>query len=223
MLGSGEFDDGQTPIGVMEREADKISLVMADDHQIFLEGVSRLLGADDRLQILASCTDGDALIDLVRDLKPAVAIIDISMPGPGPAGIVKQLEGMAQDTKTLALTMHLEPSFARELLSLGMDGYIVKEAAFDELIDAIVTIHGGDQYLCRTLIDNLPDEAVLTDRERECLSAAARGQTAKMIARELDITERTVRFHFANACRKLGVQRVTEAVAAALKLHLISA
>ena len=207
----------------MDQDANQIRVVMADDHQIFLDGLSRLLCADDRLRVDGTCTSGDALIKLVKAKKPHVAIIDISMPGPGPAGIVDAIDALGIDTKFLALTMHLEPSFARELLAHGMNGYVVKEAAFDELIDAILTVHRGDQYLCRTLIDNLPEDVLLTDREKECLAAAAKGQTAKMIARDLEITERTVRFHSANACRKLGVQRVTEAVAAALKLRLISA
>ncbi|SNZ19388.1 response regulator transcription factor [Cohaesibacter gelatinilyticus] len=206
-----------------EMRESEIGVVMADDHQIFLEGLSRLLAADERLCVLGTCNSGDDLIELAKAHEPDVAIIDISMPGPGPAGIVQQLDALDMGIKTLALTMHLEPSFARDLLSHGMDGYVVKEAAFDELVEAILTIQGGDQYLCRTLIDVLPSESALTDRERECLSGAARGLTAKMIARELDITERTVRFHFANACRKLGVQRVTEAVAAALKQRLIAA
>lgn len=199
----------------------RIRVVMADDHQMFLDGLERLLSGDERLQVAGTCADGDCLIGLISDTKPDVAIIDISMPGPGPAGILEQIEESAPDTKTLALTMHLEPSFARELMALGMNGYVVKEAAFDELIEAILTVAQGDQYLCQTLVETMSEETPLTDRERECLAGAARGQTAKMIAIELDITERTVRFHYANACRKMGVQRVTEAVAAAFKLRLL--
>ncbi|WP_420413912.1 response regulator [Roseibium sp.] len=209
-------------MGAVNLAQDKIRVVMADDHQMFLDGLSRLLSGDERLFVDGTCADGDSLIRLVSDKKPDVAIIDISMPGPGPAGILEQIDRLAQDTKTLALTMHLEPSFARELLALGMNGYVVKEAAFDELIEAILTVARGDQYLCRTLVEAMSEETPLTDRERECLAGAARGQTAKMIAIDLDITERTVRFHFANACRKMGVQRVTEAVAAAFKLRLLS-
>ncbi|MEX0285418.1 MAG: response regulator [Paracoccaceae bacterium] len=200
---------------------DKIRVVMADDHQMFLQGLERLLQSDPRLDVVATAADGDALLEIVKQTEPDLAIIDISMPGPGPAGIVEALELRGARTRTLALTMHFEPSYARELLANGMNGYVIKEAAFDELIDAIVTVHGGDQYLSRDLVEKAPVETLLTDRERACLTAAAQGMTAKMTARHLEITERTVRFHSANACRKLGVQRVTEAVAAALKANLI--
>lgn len=208
--------------------ASKIRVVMADDHQIFLDGLSRLLFNDQRIDVVGSCLNGDALIDMVRVQNPDIAIVDISMPGPGPAGIVDAIEAInlleatQVSTRTVALTMHLEPSFARELLAHGMDGYVVKEAAYEELIEALLCVHRGDQYLCRSLVEATSHETPLTERERACLSGAARGQTAKVIALELNITERTVRFHFANACRKIGVQRLTEAIAAALKLNLIS-
>ncbi|MEM8699713.1 MAG: response regulator transcription factor, partial [Pseudomonadota bacterium] len=115
---------------------------------------------------------------------------------------------------------------ARELLALGMSGYVVKEAAFDELLTAIRAVAAGDQYLCRALIEPGPVTTetgmALTDREVTCLRHAAQGLTAKAIARELGITERTVRFHFSNLCRKFGVQRRSEAVADALRQQLIS-
>lgn len=200
----------------------RLRVVMADDHQIFLDGLSRLIQSDGRLEVVGTCNDGDALIELVAHTHPDVAIIDISMPGPGPARIVDAIDHLPGNTRKVALTMHLEPAFARELLAAGMDGYVVKEAAFEELIDALLAVHSGETFLCRALLDTGGKETPLTDRERECLSGSARGLTAKMIARELNITERTVRFHSANACRKFGVQRVTEAVAAARKLQIIS-
>ncbi|MEM7268662.1 MAG: response regulator transcription factor [Pseudomonadota bacterium] len=202
-------------------EAQDIRIVMADDHLMFRQGLGRMLEAQDGLSIAGECANGDDLLKLVEALDPDVAIVDISMPGPGPAGIVDAMEERGDRARALALTMHLEPSYARELLAHGMCGYVVKEAAFDELIDAIHAVAEGDQYLCNALIDRAEAETPLTERELECLTLAARGQTAKMIARELDISERTVRFHVSNFCRKLSVQRRTEAVAEALRLGLI--
>ena len=195
---------------------------MADDHLMFRQGLGRMLDAREGLSIAGECANGDDLLALIAALDPDVAIIDISMPGPGPAAIVEAIEDRGQRTRTLALTMHMEPAYARELLAHGMSGYVVKEAAFDELTDAIFAIADGDQYLCRALIDEAMADSPLTSREVECLIGAASGKTAKMIARDLGITERTVRFHVSNICRKLGVRRRTEAVAEALKLKLIS-
>ncbi len=199
-----------------------IRLVMADDHQMFLEGLENMLSLTAGFTVVGVCSDGDSLLAMVRDTDPDVAIVDISMPGPGPAGIVDALEAAGGRTKALALTMHLERSYARELLSHGMSGYVVKEAAFDELALAIRAVAGGDQYLCRAMIAEADESAALTERELQCLDAAAKGETAKMIAIDLGISERTVRFHVSNSCRKLGVQRRTQAVAEALRLGLIS-
>ncbi len=202
--------------------SNEIRIVMADDHLMFRQGLGRMLDACDGLSVAGESANGDDLLGLIAALNPDIAIVDISMPGPGPAAIVETLEKRGDRTRALALTMHMEPSYARELLAHGMSGYVVKEAAFDELIDAIFAVADGDQYLCRALIDDVKADRPLTDRELECLVGAANGKTAKMIASDLDITERTVRFHVSNICRKLGVHRRTEAVAEALKLKLIS-
>ena len=194
---------------------------MADDHLMFRQGLGRMLEAQEGLSVAGECANGDDLLKLVEALNPDVAIVDISMPGPGPVGIVDAIAQSVTNAKTLALTMHLEPTYARELLAHGMSGYVVKEAAFDELIDAIRAVADGDQYLCHALIDHAGQESPLTDREIECLALAAKGKTAKMIARDLEISERTVRFHVSNLCRKMGVQRRTEAVAEAIRLGII--
>ena len=193
-------------------DGSEIRLVMADDHQMFLEGLSNMLSSTEGFAVLGACADGDTLLQLVAEHQPDVAIVDISMPGPGPAGIVDALEAAGGGAKALALTMHLEPSYARELLSHGMSGYVVKEAAFEELAHAIRAVAAGDQYLCRAMLSEADAGASLTERELQCLSGAASGETAKMIANGLGISERTVRFHVSNACRKLGVQRRTQGI-----------
>ena len=207
--------------GASMDQREEIRIVMADDHLMFRQGLGRMLDAHEGLTIAGECANGDDLLGLIAALDPDIAIVDISMPGPGPAAIIETIETRGDRARTLALTMHMEPSFARELLAHGMSGYVVKEAAFDELLDAINAVAAGDQYLCRALLDEVEADTPLTEREMQCLEGAARGQTAKMIARDLNVTERTVRFHVSNICRKLGVQRRTEAVAEALKLKLI--
>ena len=203
-----------------------IRIVIADDHQMFRQGLRRLLVSEDGLDLVGEAEDGHQLLELVAAHHPDVAIIDISMPGPGPEGILEQLEQDGSDCRALALTMHFEQSFAKEMLALGMSGYVVKEAAFDELVTAIRAVAGGDHYLCKALLEpRSPDEAAgvnLTEREMTCLRAAAEGLTGKMIARQIGITERTVRFHFSNICRKFGVQRRSEAVADALRQRIIA-
>lgn len=198
-----------------------VRIVIADDHAMFRQGVLRLFAAVDNVDVIADADNGDDLIKLIEQHQPDVAIVDISMPGPGATGIVEQVEKSSVDCKLIALTMHMEPSYAHELLRLGMSAYVIKDAAFDELLEAIDSVIEDEQYLSRQIVESSNQEPALTERELQCLRYTARGETGKHIARLLDISERTVRFHLSNACRKLGVQRRSQAVAVAIQRKLI--
>ncbi len=198
-----------------------IDLVIADDHAMFRQGIVRLFAGVPDMQIVAEADNGDDLIGLIRTHDPAAALVDISMPGPGAVGIVEQVEAMGVDCKLLALTMHLEPSYAETLLETGMSGYVIKDAAFDELLEAVRTVVGGDQYLSMDLLDLPGSLPALTAREIECLKAAASGETGNAIGDTLGISERTVRFHIANICRKFGVQRRSQAIALAHRHNML--
>lgn len=203
-----------------------IRVVLADDHRMFREGLGRMLAAEEGLDVVGAVEDGDALLPLIDETQPDVAIVDISMPGPGVAGLVAAIRDRGSDCRAVALTMHLEPSYARELMAKGLAGYVVKDAAFEELSAAVRAVAGGEAYVCRALEAKAAQEDEprhpLTEREFDCLKAAAEGKTAKMIARDFGITERTVRFHFSNICGKFGVERRSQAVAEALRLRLFT-
>ncbi len=198
-----------------------LDLVIADDHAMFRQGIVRLFAGVDDMQIVAETDNGDDLIGLIGSHNPAAALVDVSMPGPGPVGIVEQVEALGVSCKLVALTMHLEPSYAETLLEAGMSGYVIKDAAFDELLDAVHTVLAGDQYLSMDLLDVPSSLPVLTAREIECLKAAASGETGNAIGDALGISERTVRFHLANICRKFGVQRRSQAIALAHRHNML--
>lgn len=198
-----------------------ISLIIADDHKMFREGIKRLFATVDDIEILADTDNGDDLIRLIEQHAPTVALVDVFMPGPGISGVTDAVEAMDRDCYLIALTMHLEPSFARQLLENGLAGYVIKDAAFDELLDAVRSVAQGDGYLSPRIVNAKSGDTELTPREFACLKAAAKGATGKHIAKDLSITERTVRFHLANVCRKLGVQRRSEAVAKAWETGML--
>ena len=199
-----------------------IRIVIADDHALFLEGIKRLFEPLDQIELVASVPDGDALLASIARQQPDIVLTDISMPGPGAAAIVQAVDAMDTECQLIALTMHLEPGLAHQLLKLGMSGYVIKDAAFDELVEAIESVHQGDQFLSAKLADPPSEDSQLTEREVECLQLAAEGQLGKQIGHSLSISERTVRFHIGNACRKLGVRRRTEAILAAAKNGIIA-
>ncbi|MBL4759539.1 MAG: response regulator transcription factor [Mariprofundaceae bacterium] len=206
-----------------------IKVVAADDHFIFLEGIKSLFWASKSIQMIDVCNDGDQLLALISEYNPDVALVDISMPGPGIESIVESVEALSVKTKIVALTMHLESDRAIRLLELGLSGYVVKDAAFEQLELAILSVADGDEYISPIILEairevgNTFDEStpMLTARELEVVQFLPEGFTNKMIARKLGISERTVRFHIANCCLKLNASRRSHVVAKAIQLNLV--
>ena len=206
-----------------------INLVAADDHRLFLEGLKSLFEINETSNLLAVCEDGDTLLALIAEHKPDVALIDISMPGANTETIVAKVESDFPNTQLIALTMHLDPEMAEELLSLGLSGYVLKDEAFNEVNNAINAVMANEQFISPVLTKAIADNKenaqerndLLTVREVEVLECAANGESNKEIARSLDISERTVRFHVSNCCVKLDAHGRSNAVAKAIQMDLI--
>lgn len=206
-----------------------ICVVIADDQTMFREGLRQLLNEADDIHINDIVADGDALLMNIQNSAPDVAVIDVSMPGPGIRTLVQNLKADHPTCKLLVLSMYVDHHLARELLALGLDGYVAKDDAFDELAEAIKTVHDGSVYLSpqfgdafATPMDQSKKKRLLTRREIECLRLAGEGHTSDQIAYTLEITERTVRFHIKNACEKLSVKRRSQAVSEATRLGYIT-
>ena len=135
-----------------------ISIVVGDDHTMFREGLHKMVELLDDIDIVAEASNGDELIEMIAEHNPDVGVVDISMPGPGAANIVKAVEECCPDCRLMALTMHLEPQYASDLLKLGMYGYVVKESTFEELADAVRSVAAGDQYLSARIVEGLNEE-----------------------------------------------------------------
>lgn len=209
---------------------DRINLVAADDHRLFLEGLKSLFKYTAEFNLIDVCEDGDSLLALISKHKPDIALVDISMPGASTETIIQTVETDHPDTHLIALTMHLEPPLAEKLFNLGLCAYVLKEDAFDELGQAIHALQDGEQYISPKLMKAIVDyhhkqdteKQLLTIREIDVLGFAAKGQSNKEIARSLEITERTVRFHVSNCCAKLEAQGRSNAVAIAMQMKLIT-
>jgi len=207
-----------------------INLVAADDHQLFLEGLKSLFQLIPDFNLISVCGDGDALLSLIAQYKPDIALIDISMPGASTETIVTTVETDYPNTRLLALTMHLEPALAEKLFELGLCGYVLKEEAFEELSTAIHALQAGEQYISPTLVNAIHEyhnasnnkKVLLTQREIDVINHLAKGFSNKEIARSLGITERTVRFHISNCCVKLEAHGRSNIVVKAIQLELIS-
>lgn len=203
-----------------------ISIVLADDHTVVRRALRVLLEEEPGFEVVAEAEDADGAIRYLRGHKPDVLILDLNMPGrPSLEAIPEMLEASPQ-TKIVVLTMQKEPAFARQALRLGVIGYILKEAADDELVLAVRKAAAGQTYLQPALGARLAAEpeiaaSDLSDRETDVLRLIALGHTNAEIAEQLYISVRTVETHRAHIQQKLGVSSRAELVRSALSRGLV--
>ena len=189
-----------------------------------VEAIRHLLNRSDEFNVAATTDNGDDLLSFLKNQSFDVALIDVSMPGPGIHEIAQLVRGLKNPPKLIALTMHLDPTLSHVLLDTGFSGYVIKDAAFDELMIAIRTVMEGRQYISKAVKKLQGKQSQghhLTPREFDCLLAACEGFSNKKISRQLGITERTVKFHFENIFRKLKATNRGEAIAIARRENWI--
>lgn len=204
-------------------------VVLADDHALFRGGVRRILEELQGVEIIGEAGDGLALLEILKKVTADLVVLDISMPNLRGLEAIREIKRMAPETNILMLTMHKETDYLSEALTAGASGYLLKQEADPELINAIQIIRSGKTYLSPNLGDLVPDllrrrhepggslKEALTHREREILKLLADGNTSKEIAHKLYISLRTVQNHRANIMRKLNLRRTTDLVKYALQ------
>lgn len=211
-----------------------IKILIADDHQLFREGLINLLSSTADIEIIAQAENGKQTIDKARRLNPDIIIMDISMPiinGIEATGI---LQTEAPKIKVIALTMHSEKHFIKGMLEAGASGYLFKNCTYEELINAIKTVHSGKKYLSDEITEfiigdyigspkNIQDSDIkLSEREQEILKLFAEGKTSREISEQLFISVKTVGTHKQHILEKLNLNSTTDMVKYAIKKGIIS-
>ena len=210
-------------------DADEITIVLADDHAVVRSGL-RLLLDQAGLHVLAEAGDADSALRSVLGHKPTVLVLDLNMPGtPTSLEAIPRVADVSPRTRVVVLTMQEDPVFAREALRAGATGYVLKEAADSELVDAVRRAAVGETYLNPRLgaalatapaaSDGPPDD--LTEREAEVLRLVALGHTNAEIAGQLYLSVRTVESHRARIGQKLRLSTRAELVRYALDRGLL--
>jgi len=210
----------------------KTRVLLADDHTIVAEGLRSLL--EDEFEFVGAVSDGRALLEAARDLRPDVIVADISMPLLNGLDAARQLKRDGATAKIVFLTMHAEAQLAAEAFRAGASGYLLKSSAGEELITAIHEVIKGRAYvtplITRDVLSFLmgagrqPEQPAdkLTPRQREVLQLIAEGRTMKEVASILNISARTVESHKYEMMEALGVQTNAELVQYAIKIGLVS-
>src|SRR4051812_7516314 len=208
-------------------DADRVSIVLADDHQVVRSGLRLLLDAEDGFEVVAEAGDVDAARRYVRGHHPAVLILDLNMPGGSSLEAIPAIREESPGTQIVVLTMQQDPAFAREALGAGALGYVLKESADEELVQAVRSAAAGESYLNPRLGARIasapppgpPDD--LSEREAEVLRLIALGHTNAEIAQQLYLSVRTVETHRSHIQQKLGVATRAELVGYALERGLV--
>jgi two-component system response regulator NreC len=208
--------------------SDKIRIVIADDHAIVRRGLRQLLEDEDSFEVVAEAEDVESARRYLRGHHPDVLVLDLNMPGEASIEAIPKLRSEFPDTQIVVLTMQNEPAYARSALSAGVLGYVLKESADAELVEAIRSAVAGEQYLNPRLGAKVAAEPPpgppdgLSDRELEILRLIALGFTNAQVAEELFLSVRTVETHRAHIQQKLGLSDRAELVRYALDRKLVS-
>lgn len=196
----------------------KLRIVLAEDHKTVREGIKLLVDAQPDMEVIGEAGDGEAVIALTAKLDPDIVLMDISMPVLNGLKATKKLRALHPHVKILTLTRHTDDGYLRQLISAGANGYVLKQSAPSELINAIRSVGEGNSFLDPSLtqkvmggyvskVESLRGEARgdVSTRESEVLRLIALGYSNKEIATRLDLSVKTIEAHKANAMRKLGI------------------
>jgi two-component system, NarL family, response regulator NreC len=208
--------------------AEAIRIVLADDHAVVRSGLRLLLDNESDFEVVAEAANIEDARRYVRGHHPRVLVLDLNMPGGSSLEAIPTIREESPDTQIVVLTMQKEPAFAREALSAGALGYVLKEAADDELVEAVRRAAVGESYLNPTLGARMaaepppgpPDD--LSEREVDVLRLIALGHTNAEIAEQLYLSVRTVETHRAHIQQKLRISTRAELVGYAIERGLIS-
>jgi len=193
-------------------------ILLADDHTIVLEGISKIL--EPHFDLVGTVEDGRALLEAAQRLRPDAVVIDIGMPLLNGVDAARQLANLVPQTKIVFLTMHSDPAYVSEAFRAGASGYVLKQSAGSELVFALQEVLKGRYYVtplvAREVVggflrgeggkEAIPRASKLTNRQREVLQLVAEGQSVKEIAATLDVSVKTVEFHKKRLMDELGVR-----------------
>lgn len=205
-------------------------VLLADDHEIMRNGLRSLLEKMPDIEVVAEASNGRKTIELTKKLNPDIVILDISMPELNGVEAARQIKKIDSAIKIVILSVHSDKRYVKEMLKIGVDGYLLKDNAFQDLIDAIETITANKKYLCPLITERVIREYVnhesietdsifgtLTVREREVLQLLAEGRSTKEIAADISVSVKTVETHRKNVMNKLKIDNVPDLVKYAIR------
>ncbi len=209
-----------------------IKVLIADDHPIVREGLKQVIERSPDMKVAGEALNGQEVLEMVSREGWDILILDFSMPGKSGLDVIKELRRQRPDLPVLVLSMHPEAELAPRLLKAGVSGYLMKESATTELVNAIRKIHSGGRYVSPALAEKLAGDLafergrrgheLLSDREYQVLLCIAGGKTAQEIALELSLSIKTVRTYRDRVMEKLSLKNDVELSHYAIEHRLVA-
>jgi len=213
-----------------------ITVALAEDHHLVRQGFKLVLAAESDMKLVGEAADGLAAVELVDKQKPNVLLLDLMIPRLHGLEVIRRVHKEHPETRVIVLSMHADEPYVMEALRNGASGYVLKDCAGGDLVQAVRAVAAGRRYLSPMLAERAitgyverPGESdldvyeTLTNRERLVLQLAAEGKTSAEIATALFISPRTAETHRANLMRKLSLRSQTDLVRFAIRRGIISA
>ena len=201
----------------------KVSIMIVDDHTLIRETWSFLLGKNENFDVVAECGDGERAIELARDKRPDVVLLDINMAPMSGFDVLKMIRKYSPGSKIIGVSMHSQPAYAKKMLRLGAKGYVTKNSPRQEMLEAISEVSQNHVYICQEVKNILSDHLLnqdqvnpyinnLSDREMQIVRALKEGLSSKEIASDLSISLKTVEVHRHNILKKLKLKNTVSLI-----------
>jgi two-component system invasion response regulator UvrY len=201
----------------------KINILITDDHTLVRESWVLLLNADCRFNVIAQCGSGEEAVELARNLRPDIVIMDINLPGINGFEATTQIRKFSPGSKVLGVSLHTQPAYVRKMIRSGATGYVTKNSSQEEMFNAIVEIHNNRKYICKQIKNILSEQAMnpddqpgglhsLSKRELHIISYIKNGYSSREIADSINISVKTVEVHRYNILKKLDLPNVAALV-----------
>ena len=213
-------------------EEDVIRVAIVDDQRLFVDGLVRILGIQPNMEVVGRAHTGEEAVERCLREEPDVVLMDLSMPGMGGISATRKILSLLPRTQVLVITVHTDDANLFQAIKAGAQGYILKDCTPEDLTSAIETVHAGNTITSPEIAKkmmttfegiraNTEIAPSLTERELEVIKALAQGKSNREIARDLDISEKTVRNHASNIYKKLHIFDRTQAVIYAVRHGLV--